>query len=454
MRYTTRIGAVLLFLAACDRAPAPHEQAAAPAASEPTAAAPAAAPADVKAGPGFTPRVDHHLHLLSAAGADSRLAAVSLPVALDRLVRARERHWNDAAGLAGLFATDAALFTGMKWLTGRDAIAAHLAENYTGPYRFKSVTVRVDGPAAQVAGFLVADDGSNGHFGFFHLGLRAGPGGAWQIVSEQQLFPGPVLDQTVSAAQLIAMMDAAGITRGVVLSDAYYFDLDRPEPRPDELERVREENDWTASQVAQFPDRLVAFCSFNPLKPYALAELDRCAASGSFRGLKLHFNGAQLDFDDPAAVDRVREVMAAANRHRLPMIIHVRSSNAYGREHAEVFLRRLIAAAPDVPIQIAHLWGGESFAGPALAVYADAVATGDPVAKNLYFDVSGLTSYGKPEHMPEIVAQIRRIGLSRILYASDAPPAEAWQALVRDVPLTEAELRTIADNVAPYMRDR
>jgi predicted TIM-barrel fold metal-dependent hydrolase len=136
------------------------------------------------------------------------------------------------------------------------------------------------------------------------------------------------------------------------------------------------------------------------------------------------------------------------------MIIHVRSSNDYGHRDAQIFLRQLVAAAPDVPIQIAHLWGGESFSGSALKVYADAVSAGDSVTKNLYFDISGSWSYGKPEEMTEIVALIRRIGLNRILYASDAPPSEAWESFRKKLPLTDKEVRVIANNIAPYMKRR
>ena len=188
------------------------------------------------------------------------------------------------------------------------------------------------------------------------------------------------------------------------------------------------------------------------MRDYALAELERCASGKKFTGLKIHLNGAQLNFEDPAEVAKVRRVMESANKLRLPMIIHVRSSNEYGREHAEIFLRQLVAAATDVPVQIAHLWGGESFSGLALEVYADVVAKNDPVARNLYFDISGAWSYGKPQEMPAIVAGIRKIGLKRILYASDAPPPEAWKAFREKVPLTEAEFRQIASNVAPYLR--
>ena len=49
------------------------------------------------------------------------------------------------------------------------------------------------------------------------------------------------------------------------------------------------------------------------------------------------------------------------------------------------------------------------------------------------------------------------IGIDRIVYGSDGAaaailaPREAW-ATFRQLPLTEAEFRAIADNVAPYMR--
>jgi predicted TIM-barrel fold metal-dependent hydrolase len=405
-------------------------------------------------GPLAPPLVDHHQHLLSRAGALAKLHSVQVPEELGRLLRQREANWNNADGLAALFVENAALFNGWRWIGGRKAIAGYLAAGFTGPYKFKPVSYRVDGPAAEVAGFMLEGDGSETHFAYFHLALDRASADAWRIKSETEVFPGPATENPVTAAQMIKMLDAAGIRRAVVLSDAYYFGVGPPGVDPREYEKVRAENDWTAEQVGQFPRRLVAFCSFNPLRDYALAELDRCAASRKFLGLKLHFNAAQLNFHDPAQVAKVRRVIEAANRYRLPLIIHVRPGDVYGREEAEVFLHQLVAAAPDVPVQVAHLWGGESFSSEALAVYADAVSKGDPVAKNLYFDISGAWAYGKPEQLSEIASRIRQIGLRRILYGSDAPPTEAWAAFRKALPLTEDEFRVIARNVAPYMRGR
>lgn len=402
----------------------------------------------------FAPLVDHHQHLLSTAGALSKLRAVRLPEDLGQLMSDREINWNKSTGLARLFAEGAALYNGWRWINGPQAIADYLSHGFTGPYKLKPVAYRADGTFGQVAGYMVEGDGSEMHFGFFQLDLTKSPDGAWRIKSEMEIFPGPAVDSPVTAKQLVGMLDAAGIRRAVVLSDAYYFGVGEAGSVPGEYEKVKAENDWTAEQVAQFPDRLVAFFSFNPLRDYAMAELERCASGGRFKGLKLHFNAAQVDFHSPEQLAKVRRVMVAANKYRLPMIIHVRPGDRYGREEADIFLHQLVASAPDVPVQIAHLWGGESFSGPALAVYADAVSKGDPVTRNLYFDISGAWAYAKPEEMAEIATRIRQIGLNRILYASDGPPSEAWDAFRKKVPLTDREFRVIAGNVALYMGAR
>ena len=54
--------------------------------------------------------------------------------------------------------------------------------------------------------------------------------------------------------------------------------------------------------------------------------------------------------------------------------------------------------------------------------------------------------------------RIRQIGVERVLYGSDAAaspltyPKAGWSAF-RRLPLSEAEFRVIANNIAPYMRD-
>src|SRR5438874_10599453 len=119
--------------------------------------------------------------------------------------------------------------------------------------------------------------------------------------------------QAINGRDVVALLDSAGIRRATVLSVAYLYgsparNLD------DEYARVRAENDWTGAQAAQYPERLRAFCSFNPLKEYALDELARCASNPNLPGgIKLHFGNSDVQLDNPAHVEQLRRVFRLAN---------------------------------------------------------------------------------------------------------------------------------------------
>jgi predicted TIM-barrel fold metal-dependent hydrolase len=61
------------------------------------------------------------------------------------------------------------------------------------------------------------------------------------------------------------------------------------------------------------------------------------------------------------------------------------------------------------------------------------------------------------ERAAPIVSRIRQIGVDRILYGSDGAagpdraPKAAWQSFT-ELPLKVAEIRAVAENVAPCMR--
>lgn len=270
--------------------------------------------------------------------------------------------------------------------------------------------------------------------------------------------PGRRPEEPLSARQFIGMLDEAGIRYAVVLSGAYYFDGVDQLGLPGVYEKVRAENDWTAGQVSQFPNRLVAFCSLNPVADHALPELRRCAESRKFPGVKLHFAPTGTTITDPDHLGRVRAVFRAANDVRLPILAHVAAREGYGRGHAEIIVNRIVPEAPDVPVIIAHLWGGGAVSEPALAVYADAVSSGHPAAKNLYFELAQASLVAGSGELYEMLARrIRQIGLNRVYYGSDgqfggASPRAVWSHFRTNVPLTDDELRVIASNVAPLVR--
>ena len=261
---------------------------------------------------------------------------------------------------------------------------------------------------------------------------------------------------------LLAELDAAGIGKAVVLSVGYSFADERKKlPDPDRL--TREENDWTAGQVSGSGGRLIGFCSANPLRTAALAELERCLGLPAMRGIKLHFGNAGISLRDSAHALRLAEVFALAERRGAPVLVHMRARGGsnYGAEDARLFLDRLVAVAPSIEIVVAHLgYSGPGYpdADSVMAAFGEAAERGDARMRNVYFDVAtNVTEETTPENAALVARRIRQVGARRVLYGSDLSPpggsiASGWRIFRDRVPLTADELRTIAGNVTRFAR--
>lgn len=273
--------------------------------------------------------------------------------------------------------------------------------------------------------------------------------------------------QPITAQAVVALLDAAGIKRGVLLSTAYAYGRPGREPQ-NEYARVKAENDWVGAQAALYPKRLVAFCGFNPLKDYALEELARCAKDPNLRrGIKMHFGNSDVRLENPEHIEKLKKIFREANARRMAIVIHLRASislqRPYGPEQARAFIEHLLPLAPDITVQVAHMAGsGPGYHDPkaesVFEVLAEAVAKGDKRTKNLWFDI---TTSAHPSNTPEdsarLVKNIRKVGVKRLLYGTDAAlgdnlePRASWEAFCR-LDLTDKEIKTVAKNVAPYLR--
>jgi predicted TIM-barrel fold metal-dependent hydrolase len=151
----------------------------------------------------------------------------------------------------------------------------------------------------------------------------------------------------------------------------------------------------------------------------------------------------------------------------MAIVVHLRASiskkRPYGPVQARTFLEQLLPAAPDMPVQVAHLAGtGPGYDDPpadsVMAVLAEAVEKRDPRTRRVWFDVTSVVDPNiSAANAALVVKRIRQVGADRILYGSDAavgdnlPPRESWAAF-RRLPLTEREFETIASNVVPYLQ--
>ena len=416
----------------------------------------------------LAPILDAHQHLRSPTAAtnssDLPPAKVMLPPELDTFLEARIKAEMDKPALAALYTEHAWLLQSFDpaWIQTRDSIADWWTGATDSPYGLDPIGYGINGNSAFITAYLT--DLKTGHRdAHVALSLTKESDGRWRITTETLTMGGPRTFDPVSPDYLVSLLDSAHIRRALVLSIAYQFGPDRDE-KPGELAKVRAENDWTADQAMKFPDRLRAFCSFNPLRSYALEELDRCAKSGKFRGIKLHFGNSGVDLSQPSDVAALANLFRAANERKLPIVVHFapRGSVPYGRAFVETFFDKILAAAPDIPVQIAHLASQgrlDTRTDSALSVFVERIAAHDPRAKNLWFDVATVVTPDiSPKNAARVATRIRQLGVGRILYGSDTPdkdhlsPQKGWAAFHDMLPLTESEFRTIANNVPPYGR--
>jgi uncharacterized protein len=288
----------------------------------------------------------------------------------------------------------------------------------------------------------------------------------------------------LSAADLVRAMDGVGLERAAVLSVAYLFGMPEVD-LPGAAGLVRAENDYVAAEVSRYPERLVGFCSVNPLAEYALGELDRCGGLDGMVGVKLHLASSGVDLRDAEQVRALAAFFARADALRLAIAVHLRTRNpAFGREDAETFIREVLERAPNATVQIAHMaGGGGSFDAPAMAALDAFVARLEesPAAYDdrLFFDLSAAVL--PPEVLQKLVPEplwddpgllrqveeshraladaIRRLGPHRVVFGTDwfgedgLLPFSVYLAAVRTtLPLSEAEMRVVLGNVAPYLR--
>ena len=134
-----------------------------------------------------------------------------------------------------------------------------------------------------------------------HLGVVPSQIPEWWLTEMYRPYGGGAL-ANYDGQWIVDLLDRSGVDVGVVQGG----DMRRTTYHPDHPAEhdVFVPNDYTAEQVALFPDRLMGMAVIDPIRDMgaALEELDRCVNELDFRALKLlgsylHFspNDRRLD---------------------------------------------------------------------------------------------------------------------------------------------------------------
>lgn len=409
---------------------------------------------------------------------DPLLTEIKLPPSLDSLLIQRASilgNVNTEADLKVIFTDDSHLLNSQipptDWMNNKFWFMRYFnLWNKNNKYRLAPNKYEMSGDVGYIAGTVIYVPGKQPVSNFL-LGIKKESDGKWRIaVDATTERKPPQYTRPITSDKLIADLDEGEIKKAVVLSEAFWLGgpkdqqtTKRMSEARDEASGVRGENEWTAQQVARYTEKLIMACAVDPLKDYAISELEYCANKLNSKAIKINLSGLGFSFNNAEQVNKLSKFFKAANDNKIAVVVHLEPGKFYGAEEVEIFLNRIVSASPDITIQIAHLAGnGPGITSPeALAAFAKARVNKDLRTKNLYFDFAGLVYKNMTVKDAELMVRyMRQIGLDHILYGSDSQPgisqnlstAEHWMLTRRLLPLTDSELRIIANNVAPYIR--
>ena len=224
-----------------------------------------------------------------------------------------------------------------------------------------------------------------------------------------------------TAEELVASMDEAGVDLSVILNIGWLSH-----------QLCVETNDYVLESIARYPDRLIGFCSIQPMAgDAAIAELERCFRAGA-RGIgEMRSDVQGFNLADRAIMQPVTDAMI---KHDLILLTH--SSEPVGHLYAGKgsitpdILYSFILAFPQQKLVCAHWGGGLPFYGTMPEV-ADAFT-------NVFFDTAATVFLYEPYVFTE-VSHI--VGDDKILFGSDHPLTAQSRpiAQVRSLQLAEEQ---------------
>ena len=213
----------------------------------------------------------------------------------------------------------------------------------------------------------------------------------------------------VQTEELLASMDQAGVDASVLAGFGW------TDPGI-----ARESNDYNLEAARSHPDRLMAFCSVNPLwGEDAVAELRRCHEAGAIGIGELHPDTQGILDADMASL---APVFDTARELGMPILMHASEPVGHGYPGKGTvtpdLLMALVNAFPNNRFIFSHFGGGLPFYGLMSEVMS--------ALKNVYFDSAASSFLYTPEVF-DVAA--RAIGAEKIIFASDFPLVAQKRAL-------------------------
>ena len=208
---------------------------------------------------------------------------------------------------------------------------------------------------------------------------------------------------------LLASMSQNGIDKSIVMGMGWV-----------NIDLARECNRYIADIVSKYPDKLIGYCSVNPLwGNEAISEIQECYSLG-LRGIgELHPDTQEFDI---ASFDSIGPIMDEAHKLAMPIVVHCSEPVGHlypgkGVTTPDKILS-FINNFTDNVIICAHLGGGLPLYGFMPEVLKS--------LKNVYFDTAA-TPYLYESNIFPVIKNI--IGSGKIIFGSDYPLLDPSKAI-------------------------
>jgi predicted TIM-barrel fold metal-dependent hydrolase len=250
-----------------------------------------------------------------------------------------------------------------------------------------------------------------------------------------------------------------GTKRIDLISMAHVFSSSEFGTFENERELVEAENSYVAAARNRYPKKVKAYCSVDPLRDYAINELERCRSQLKMDGIKLHHNANQVYLTVPTHLEKVKKVFEFAAEHKLPILLHFDNSHRrFGEPDIKLLTGSILKDLGPVDLTIAHFGtsGGFSLRTRAfLNAFITELNTNKHLEKHsILFDISAVALDKDSEGVRKLTddefavlgVYVRRLGLYRVKFGTDYPlstPIEYAEILRTRLKLSSSEMRTL-----------
>lgn len=232
--------------------------------------------------------------------------------------------------------------------------------------------------------------------------------------------------------------------------------------REDGFKELMRENDYLVEISKKYPQRITPYFAVDPLKEYAINEMERCLAKNIQSGLKLHFNASQVYLTEPAHLEKVIPVFKLAANNQLPILLHFDNSHPkFGKADVKLLADSVLSKLPPTKLIIAHFGTSGGFnqkTKNVLDTFISLFSKSEISKKHtILFDISGVALDKNSEgvkkltdmEFTELKRYIDKLGKGRIIFGTDYPlytADEYAEILKTKVGLSDSEIELFSTN--------